>query len=112
MLYFNYILRIFIFPKAGLLEKVETELHAFSDVLKKNQKFSSFLSNPTVAREAKCKLVCVSNQLYSSYYCDVRFLILLAKVQHSLISLPISCLLLQPMEESLRQSKYSVDFYY
>ena len=36
-----------------MLEKVEGELLAFSEVLKKSPAFASFLSNPTVPRDAK-----------------------------------------------------------
>ena len=39
--------------KAGILEKVEGEMLAFNDVLKKSPAFASFLSNPTVPRGEK-----------------------------------------------------------
>jgi len=43
--------------KAGLLEKVEAELTAFSDVVKKNPKIEQFLENPTVPRAEKTQKV-------------------------------------------------------
>lgn len=39
--------------QAGLLEKVETELVAFSSTLKSSPSFAAFLANPTVPRGEK-----------------------------------------------------------
>eukprot|EP00599_Poterioochromonas_sp_BG-1_P005828 CAMPEP_0173149682 /NCGR_PEP_ID=MMETSP1105-20130129/10477_1 /TAXON_ID=2985 /ORGANISM="Ochromonas sp., Strain BG-1" /LENGTH=171 /DNA_ID=CAMNT_0014064607 /DNA_START=196 /DNA_END=711 /DNA_ORIENTATION=- len=43
--------------KAGLLEKVEAELTAFAEVVKKNPKIEQFLENPTVPRAEKTQKV-------------------------------------------------------
>lgn len=39
--------------KQGMLPQVETELLGFKEVMTKNSGFSSYISNPTVSREAK-----------------------------------------------------------
>eukprot|EP00604_Paraphysomonas_vestita_P003173 CAMPEP_0174821192 /NCGR_PEP_ID=MMETSP1107-20130205/5938_1 /TAXON_ID=36770 /ORGANISM="Paraphysomonas vestita, Strain GFlagA" /LENGTH=208 /DNA_ID=CAMNT_0016037949 /DNA_START=50 /DNA_END=676 /DNA_ORIENTATION=- len=43
--------------KAGLLDKVETELLAFSSTLSKSPNFAAFLSNPTIPRGEKASVV-------------------------------------------------------
>jgi F-type H+-transporting ATPase subunit O len=58
---FFFFLLSFVFPlvlfvvfwQVGMLEKVEGELLAFNEVLKKSPAFASFLSNPTINRDAK-----------------------------------------------------------
>jgi F-type H+-transporting ATPase subunit O len=43
--------------KAGALEKVETELLSFAEVVKKNANLSAFLGNPTIPRQEKTNKV-------------------------------------------------------
>lgn len=43
--------------KAGALEKVESELTSFAEVVKKNANLAAFLSNPTIPRSEKTSKV-------------------------------------------------------
>lgn len=43
--------------QAGILEKVESELMAFSHTLDKSPNFAAYLANPTVPRGEKASMV-------------------------------------------------------
>lgn len=59
--------------KAGSLEKVEAELLAFQDVLSKNSAFADYLSDPTVPKPDKTKMVAdiLGDKKISSITCNL-----------------------------------------
>ena len=58
--------------KASALEKVEGELLAFNEVLKKSPAFAKFLANPTVPRAEKVKQVRLCFGLVSAVVMEER----------------------------------------
>jgi len=56
----NFVLSLdirFILKQIGALDRVEGELQAFDDLLKKNPKFAAFIANPTISRSDKAAKV-------------------------------------------------------
>jgi F0F1-type ATP synthase delta subunit len=52
--------------QAGILEKVESELMAFSHTLDKSPNFAAYLANPTVPRGEKQTMVLTRSMLFFS----------------------------------------------
>lgn len=54
--------------QAKALEKVESELNAFVEVVKKNQGVANFLANPTIPRAEKTAKVSYLTRSFHSFF--------------------------------------------